>query len=101
MDEKHRGKISKKAVSRSCEVFNKIQLSNKIWKEAIRRYWISTRHTSSCLLKRNHHQRGWLKDSCLHSRNCKMQENPAFEINSNVEDLYFNLERYLIEQNRT
>ncbi len=27
-----------------------------------------------------------------------MQEHPEFEINPNVEDLYFNLERYLIEQ---
>ncbi|WP_281523410.1 lyase family protein, partial [Turicimonas muris] len=98
MDEKHRGKISKKpspevvkylinpAIKQDLErSYQTILDINKAHVIMLVEEGIITREVGSKIL------------ACTQEI-AKMQENPAFEINPNVEDLYFNLERYLIEQ---
>ncbi len=98
MDEKHRGKIKKKpalevvkylinpAIKTDLErSYQTILDINKAHVLMLAEEGIITREVAKSILECTQKIAG-------------MQQNPEFEINPNVEDLYFNLERYLIEQ---
>lgn len=98
MDEKHRGKISKKP---SPEVVK--YLINPAIKQDLERSYqtildINKAHVIMLVEEEIITREVGSKILACTQEIAKMQENPAFEINPNVEDLYFNLERYLIEQ---
>ncbi len=98
MDKKHRGKIKKKPAT---EVV-KYLIGPAIAQDLERSYQtildINKAHVIMLA------EQGIIKQDVAASilectqRIAAMQEHPEFEINPNVEDLYFNLERYLLEQ---
>lgn len=98
MDEKHRGKITKKPAP---EVI-KYLIGPAIAQDLERSYQTILDINKAHVLMLA--EEGIIKEEVAKAilactqKIAAMQDNPQFEINPNVEDLYFNFERYLIEQ---
>lgn len=98
MDEKHRGKITKKPAP---EVI-KYLIGPAIAQDLERSYQTILDINKAHVLMLA--EEGIIKRSVAKSilectqKISAMQDKPEFEINPNVEDLYFNFERYLLEQ---
>lgn len=98
MDETHRGKIRKKPA----DVVVKYLIRPAIEQDLKRSYQTILDINKAHVLMLA--EEGIIKTEIAKSiletteKISKMEKNPEFEINPNIEDLYFNLERYLIEQ---
>lgn len=98
MDEKHRGKIKKKPASEVVKY-----LINPAIKTDLERSYqtiLDINKAHVLMLAEEGIIKAEVAKQILKCTQeiAAMQENPQFEINPNVEDLYFNLERYLLEQ---
>ena len=98
MDEKHRGKIAKNPAKEVVQYL----IGPAIAQDLDRSYQTILDINKAHILMLA--EEGIIKTEVARSildctqKIASMQDNPQFEINPNVEDLYFNFERYLLEQ---